>query len=157
MVHALESARRQLAPGGALVCVQPHRTKRPFIAITAPGLRQPVGALVSPVFLPLITAAMAAIRTVFEEEQLELIGTSHHQFRVRLASPGALRRYLHLSARPPRFPRGGRQRLQALWRARPEGAQIEVTESFSIFAMRVVSRVRPNPTRRPDGLPKFAP
>jgi hypothetical protein len=139
MVHALERARRHLVPDGALICIQPRRIKRPFIAVTASGQRQPVAALVNPVFEPLISAAEAAIQTVIDERLLVPIGTSNHQFRIRLASPAELHRYLHVGPRPPRFPAGGRQRLRTLWRTRPEGAQIEVTEFLSIIALRATS------------------
>ena len=125
-----------MVPGGVLICIQPHRRKRPFIAITAPGMRQPVGALINSIFQPLITAAEAAIRTVVNERQFAVIGTTDHQFRVRIASLAELRRYLYQGVRPPRFPAGGRQRLQAMWRTRPEGAQIEVTEFLTVIAMR---------------------
>ena len=42
---------------------------------------------------------------------------------------------------------GGRQRLQAMWRTRPEGAQIEVTEFLTVIAMRAspISRQRTGP------------
>ncbi len=143
MVHALERARHHLVPDGVIVCIQPRRIKRPFIAVTAPGLRQPVGALVNPVFEPLISAAEAAIQTVVEERRFALIGTTNHQFRVRLASCAELRRYLHLGVRPPRFPAGGRQRLEAQWRSRPEGARIEVTEFLAVIALRSASRNAP--------------
>jgi hypothetical protein len=140
MVHALERARRQLVSDGVLVLIQPHQQKRPFIAITAPGSkRQPVAALVNPIFQPLINAAVAAIQTVLEEGRFVRIGTSHHKFRVRLASPAELHRYLHLSQRPPRFPAGGRRRLQDLWPSRPDGARIEVTEFLTVIGLRVLS------------------
>jgi hypothetical protein len=140
MVHALERARQHLVPDGMLVCIQPHVLKRPFIAITAPGMREPVAALVNPVFQPFITSAMAAIQTVLEKRQLAMIGKSDHQFRVRLASPAELHRYIHIGQRPPLFPAGGRKRLQALWRTRPEGARIEVTEFMTVIALRATSR-----------------
>ncbi len=139
MVHALERARQHLVPGGVLVCVQPRRIKRPFIAVTSPGRRQPVGALVNPVFEPLISAAEAAIKTVVDDGRFVLIGKSNHQFRVPLASPGELHRYLHMGQRPPRFPAGGRKRLQALWSTRPAGARIEVTEYLAVIALRSTS------------------
>jgi hypothetical protein len=136
MVHALERAGQQLVSDGVLVCIQPRRWKRPFIAITAPGQRQPLGALVSPVFEPLISAAESAIQTVVDERRFALIGTSNHRFTNRLASLAELHRYLNGGQRPPRFPAGGRQRLQALWRSRPDGARIEVTEFFAVIALR---------------------
>ena len=123
---------------GVLVLIQPHQWKRPFIAVSASESRQPVTALVNPVFQPLINAAMAAIQTVGEQGLFERIGMSHHQFRVRLASLSELREYLHLGQRPPRFPPGGRQRLLDLWRSQPAGARIEVTESFTVIGLRAL-------------------
>jgi hypothetical protein len=128
-----------LVSDGVLVLIQPRQSKRPFIAITAPRTkRQPVAALVNPIFQPLIDAAVAAIQTVLDAGRFALIGTSHHQFRVRLASPADLHRYLHLSQRPPRFPAGGRHQLQDLWRTRPAGARIEVTEFVTVIGLRAV-------------------
>jgi len=136
MVHALERARQHLLPDGVIVCIQPRRMKRPFIAVTAPGVRQPVGALVNSVVEPLISAAEAAIQTVVDRRQLAPVGKSNHQFRVRLANPGELHRYMHQGQRPPRFPAGGRQRLKAAWSTRPEGARIEVTEYLAVIVLR---------------------
>jgi hypothetical protein len=47
-----------------------------------------------------------------------------------------LRRYLHLSQRPPRFPSGGRQRLSDLWMKRSPSARLEVTEFFTVIGLR---------------------
>jgi hypothetical protein len=129
-----------MLPNGVLILIQPHQWKRPFIAITGAGKRQPVAALVNLEFQPRINSAMAAIQTVIGKNRFGVIGTSHHQFRVRLASPAELRRYLHIGQRPPRFPAGGRERFEALWRRRPEGARIEVTESLTVVALRAVTR-----------------
>jgi hypothetical protein len=140
MVHALEQARQHLLSDGVLVLIQPHQLKRPFIAIAASRMkRQPVAALENPIFQPLINAAVEAIQTVVDERQFVRIGTSHHQFRVRLASPAELDRYLHLGQRPPRFPLGGRQRLRDLWASRPAGARIEVTEFLTVIGLRAAS------------------
>ena len=136
MVHALERARQHLLPKRELVLIQPHQWKRPFIAISSGRRRQPVGALVNLEFQPRIDAAMAAIWGVLDERRFEHMGTSHHQFRVLLASPAQLHRYLHLGIRPPRFPAGGRQRLKDLWRSRPDGARIEVTEFLTVIGLR---------------------
>lgn len=136
MVHALKRARQHLVPNGVVICVQPRRSKRPVIAVKAPGLRSPVGALINPVFEPLISAAEAAIDSVVDERLFALVGKKNHQFRVRLASPTALDRYLHLGQRPPRFPAGARKRLRALWKTRTSGAQIEVTEFLAVVALR---------------------
>jgi hypothetical protein len=136
MVHALERARRHLVPGGELILVQPHQWKRPFIAVKAPRKSEPVAALVNPVFQPIINTAVGSIQDVIERSLFERIGTSHHQYRVRLASLAELRRYLHLGQRPPRFPSGARQRLDDLWRRRSSDRHIEVTEHMTVIALR---------------------
>jgi|ERR1700674_1150422 len=136
MVHALERARRHLKVGGALVLIQPHQWKRPFIAVTAGQKRQPVAALVNPAFQPLIDAAVGSIQLVIERGLFERIGTSNREYRVRLSSLSELRRYLHLGQRPPRFPSGARQRLHDLWRSRSTDTQIEVTEHMTVIALR---------------------
>ena len=128
-----------MLPDGVFILIQPHHWKRPVVAITGSRKRQPVATLVNPVFQPLINSAMAAIETVIHGDRFELIGTSHHRFRVYPASLAALRRYLHVGIRPPRFPAGGRQRLEASWRRRPEGARIEVSEFLTIVALRASS------------------
>jgi hypothetical protein len=136
MVHALQRAGQHLISDGVLVCMQPRHLKRPFIAITASGRRQPVARLINPKFEPYYSAAEAAIREVVEERQFDLIGRTNHQFRVCVANPAELHRYLQ-GPRPPHFPPGGQKRLQELWRSRPEGAEIEVTEFLSVFGLRV--------------------
>ena len=139
MVHALERARQHLHPYGDLVLIQPHQWKRPSIAITSRAGRQPVAALVNPTFQPLIDAAAEAIHTVVDERLFVPIGTSHPHFRLALANPAELRRYLHLGQRPPRFPVGGRERFRSLWELRPADARIEVTEWMTVLAFRAGS------------------
>jgi hypothetical protein len=136
MVHALERARRHLAAGGFLICIQPHRTRRPFIAVRSPGRREPICALINPVFQPLIDSANGAIASIVESGLVSLIRVENHQFRVRIANPSQLRQYLTDGIRPPRFPAGGRKRLLEAWRARPEGAWIEVTEHMTVVGLR---------------------
>src|SRR6266571_7077306 len=137
MVHALERAGRHLAPGGFLICIQPHRTRRPFIAVRAPGRREPICALINPVFQPLIDSANDAIASIVERGLVSLIRAENPQFRVRVANPSQLRSYLSDGIRPPRFPAGGRKRLLDAWRARPSGAWIEVTEHMTVIGLRV--------------------
>jgi hypothetical protein len=137
MVHALERARQVLLPNAALVLIQPHQTKRPFIAITSGRRREPIAALVNPIFQPRINAAASAIRTVIDGGRFSHLGTIHHQFRVHLANPADLRRYLHLAPNPSRFPAGGRQLFDDLWRSRTEGSRIEVTEFLTVIGLRV--------------------
>jgi hypothetical protein len=86
----------------------------------------------------LFSAAESALQTVVLERRLARIGTSTHQFSVRLASLAELDRYLYGGVRPPRFPAGGRRRLKALWSGKPKGARIEVTEYLSVFALRAL-------------------
>jgi|ERR1700674_110703 len=136
MVHALERARQALLPNSPLVLIQPHQTKRPLVAVTSGRRRQLVAALVNSTFQPRLDAAVSAIRTVVDRGLFSRLGTSHQQFRVQLVSPAALRRYVNLAPTPSRFPAGGRQRLNDLWRSRTDGARIEVTESFTVFGLR---------------------
>jgi len=136
MVHALERARRHLAVGGFLICIQPHRTRRPFIAVRAPGRRQPICELINPVFQPLIDSANGAIASIVERGLVSLIRAENHQFRVRVGNPSQLRHYLSDGVRPPRFPAGGRKRLLEAWRARPSAAWIEVTEHMTVIGLR---------------------
>lgn len=138
MVHALDRARQYLRPNSKLVLIQPHQWKRPFIAVSSVRRRQPVGALINTEFQPRINSAIAAIRAVVDGGRFALIGRSDHRFTVRLASLAELRRYLHLGQRPPRFPAGSRQRLQAQWSSRPKGARIEVTEYLTVIALRAL-------------------
>lgn len=118
------------------VLIQPHRDRRPHVAIVSGPQRQPVAALVNAAFQPQIHSANAAIETVLEEGLFERVGRSNHKFKVRVANPSVLRKYLRQSPPAPRFPAGARQRLQDVWRRRRAGAQIEVTEFFTVIALR---------------------
>lgn len=125
-----------------MVLIQPHRSRRPDIAIASTRRRQPVVALINPVFKPLIEGANAAIDTVVAQRLFERMATSHHQFSVRLQNPTEMQRYFSGGIRPPRFPAGGRQLFQALWRSRTDGAQIEVTEFLTVISLRAISNER---------------
>jgi len=138
MVHALERVGRHLAPNGVCVLIQPHRTRRPFIAVVAHGRRTPIGFLVNPVFRPLIDSANNAIASVVDRGLFTRVKRSNHQYSVRLVNPSQLHRYLHSGQRPPRFPPGGRKRLMEAWRSRPPGAEIEVTEYMTVIGLRRV-------------------
>ncbi len=140
MVDALRRAGHHVRPGGALVSIQPHRTKRPRIAITARGKRIPVVALINPAFEPYLSAADAALRRVVLRHGFALIGAKDYAFRVRLSTLSEFHAYLDLLTPRPRFPAGGRQRLHALWNSSPPGTRIEVTEWMAVTAMQVPSR-----------------
>jgi hypothetical protein len=137
MVHALERASRQVGRDGAVVLIQPHVRNRPAIAIADGRRRKPVARLANPVFQPLIEAANGAIAEVVADGMLEPAGRIDGRYRVRLDSLAELDRYLHLSPRPPRFPAGGRRRLLEAWRRRKRESRIEVTEFFTVLALRL--------------------
>jgi hypothetical protein len=136
MVHALERAANRLAPGGVIVCIQPHRMKRPFISVIAQRRRTPIGFLINPVFQPLINSAEAAIAEVLDRNLATLIGREDHRFRIQLANPNQLRRFLDSENRPPRFAPGDRKRLLHVWSSMPQGASIEVSEFLTVIALR---------------------
>ncbi len=136
MVHALERVTSQLAPGGVIICIQPHRMKRPFISVIAQRRRMPIGFLINPVFQPLINSAEAAIAKALDRKLVTLIGKENHRFRVQLANPNQLYRYLHTGQRPPRFAPGDKKRFLQVWSAMPKGATIEVSEFFTVIALR---------------------
>jgi hypothetical protein len=136
MVHALERVRRQLAPHGTLVLIQPRTLKRPFISVVARGLRKPIGSLVNPDSEQRLHAALAAIDAVVAKRLFAPLGKTDRHFRVRVANPSQLGRYLDSPPRRPRFPAGGRKRLLQAWRARPPDADIEVREFLTVIAMR---------------------
>jgi hypothetical protein len=138
MVHALSRARQHLRRGGTALLIQPHQHKRVRVGIAAGTYRHPVTAMINSEFQPRIDAANAAIHTALDEGLFQRVATSHHDFKVRLKNPTQLRDYLHLGTRPPRFPPGGRQRFQALWKARPSGAEIELTEYLTIISLRAI-------------------
>jgi hypothetical protein len=136
MVHALERARSRLAPCGVIICIQPHRVKRPFISVIAQRRRIPIGFLINPEFQPLINSAEAAIAKVLDRDLVALIGNESRWFRVQLANPNQLHRYLQTGQLPPRFAPGDRRRFLHVWSEMPIGATIEVRESLTVIALR---------------------
>ena len=139
MVHVLRRTGQALRPGGVLVSIQPHRSKRLSISITARSLRVPVAALVNPPFERYLSAAEASLRRVVLDRWFTLIGRTSYDYRTRLANLSELDRYLDLLSPRPPFPPGGRRRLNALWASRLPGARIQVTESMVLIALRVTS------------------
>jgi len=137
MVHALQRAGRRLRPGGTLVSIRPHRTWRPAIAITAQGRRFLVARLVNPSFDRNLRYAEAALDRVVRDGWFRLAGFVPARYRAYLDRPSQVRTYLELINPPrPRFPPGGRARLDELWRSAPPDARIEVTESLVVTALR---------------------
>lgn len=137
MVHALQRAAGYLRRGGTLISIRPHRTWRPSVAIVADRARLPVATLVNPAFERNLEAADLALERVVDEGAFTLAGVRSARYRSYLARPSQMRTYLELINPPrPRFPRGGRARLDAMWDSAPRGARIEVKESLVVNALR---------------------
>lgn len=136
MVYALRRAGQRLRPGGSLISIRPHRTWRPLVSILTPSRRVPVARLINAGFDNRLSAAEAALARVVEEGHFTLAGIRNHHYRARLDNPSQLRTYLELISPPrPRFPRGRRAHLLALWASRPRGSQIEIAESIVVTAL----------------------
>jgi hypothetical protein len=137
MVHALQRAGRHLNRGGTLISIRPHRTRRPAIAIVAGHRRLPVATLRNPGFQRNLEAADRALERVVDDGAFTLTGVRSAPFRTYLARPSQMRTYLELISPPrPRFPRGGRARLDEMWESAPRGARIEVAEWLVVNALR---------------------
>jgi hypothetical protein len=137
MVHALQRAGNRLKPAGVLISLRPHRTWRPAVAITAPGYRQPIARLVNPTFDRNLRSAEAALERVIHDGWFTLAGARPSRYRINLRRPSQMRTYLELINPPrPRFPPGGRARLNRLWTSAPPAARIEVTEYLVITVLR---------------------
>jgi hypothetical protein len=137
MVHALRRAGSYLRRGGTLISIRPHRTWRPSIAIVARRSRVPVATLLNTAFEVNLSAAESALERVVDEGWFTLAGVRAARYRIYLDRPSQIRTYLELINPPrPRFPRGGRARLEAMWNSAPGGARIEVTESLIVNGLR---------------------
>jgi hypothetical protein len=120
-----------------LISIRPHRTWRPSIAIVAGRRRLPVATLLNPTFERALEAADVALERVVNEGSFTLAGVRSARYRTYLARPAQMRTYLELINPPrPRFPRGGRARLEEMWNSAPRGARIEVAESLVVNALR---------------------
>jgi hypothetical protein len=97
----------------------------------------PVTSLVNPSFEGNLRAADAALERVVAKGQFRLVGIRSARYRIFLDRPSQMRTYLELINPPrPRFPPGGRARLEQLWESAPRDARIEVTESLVMNALR---------------------
>ena len=120
-----------------LISIRPHRTWRPSIAIVAGRRRLPVATLLNPTFERALESADSALARVVDEGSFTLAGVRSARYRTYLDRPSQMRTYLELINPPrPRFPRGGRAKLYAMWESAPRGARIEVTESLVVNALR---------------------
>jgi len=137
MVHALRRAGSYLRRGGTLISIRPHRTWRPSIVIVAGRSRVPVATLLNTAFEVNLSAAESALKRVVDEGSFTLAGVRAARYRIYLDRPSQIRTYLELINPPrPRFPRGGRARLEAIWNTAPRGARVEVTESLIVNGLR---------------------
>jgi hypothetical protein len=137
MVHALRRAAGRLRPGGALISIRPHPTRRPSVAIVIGRRRLLVATLLETAFEGNLEASESALRRVVDEGAFRPVGVRSARFRTYLERPSQMRSYLELIYPPrPRFPPGGRARLYEMWGAAPRGARIEVTESLILNALR---------------------
>jgi hypothetical protein len=99
--------------------------------------RLPVATLLNPTFERALEGADSALDRVVDEGSFTLAGVRSARFRTYLARPAQMRTYLELINPPrPRFPRGGRARLEEMWKSALRGARIEVTESLVVDALR---------------------
>jgi hypothetical protein len=120
-----------------LISLRPHRTWRPAIAITSPGRRLPVARLINPAFDRNLRSADAALERVVSDGEFRLAGARSSRYRIYLQRPSQMRTYLELIEPPrPRFPPGGRARLNRMWETATPGARIEVTEYLVITVLR---------------------
>jgi hypothetical protein len=96
-----------------------------------------VATLLNPAFERNLESADSALERVVDEGSFRLAGVRSARYRTYLARPSQIRTYLELINPPrPRFPRGGRARLNEMWDSAPRGARIEVTESLVVNALR---------------------
>src|SRR2546421_4653545 len=137
MVHALRRAGSRLRPGGTLISIRPHLSWRPSVAILTRKRRLPVARLLNSDFERNLEAAESALQRVVDEGLFSLVGVRPARYRTYLNRPSQIRSYLELINPPrPRFPRGGRVRLNDLWQSAPPGARIEITESLIVNGLR---------------------
>src|ERR671923_685677 len=137
MVHALQRARGRLRPGGYIISIRPHRTWRPAIAIVGSGRRLPVTELRLTPFESNLESSEAALERMVAEGSCTLVGVTDARWRSYLDRPSQMRTYLELIAPPrPRFPRGSRARLEAMWEEARGKARIEVTEPLVMTVLR---------------------
>ena len=137
MVHALQRARGRLRPGGHIISIRPHRTWRPSIAIVTDGWRLPVTELRLTPFESNLESAEAALNRMVAEGWCTLVGVAEERWRTFLDRPSQMRTYLELIYPPrPRFPRGSRARLKAMWEETRGKARIEITEPLVINVLR---------------------
>jgi hypothetical protein len=107
------------------------------VAILTGKRRLPVARLLNSDFERNLQSAEGALQRVVDEGLFSVAGVQSARYRALLDRPSQVRTYLELINPPrPRFPRGGRARLNDLWRSAPPGARIEITESLIVNGLR---------------------
>jgi hypothetical protein len=136
MVHALHAVRRVLRPEGALISITPERFEA-RIAVVRRSHRVAAGRLINPSFDRYLLAAEAALDRVVRDGSFALEGRRRHRYHIRLRGPAELPEYIDLLGTPrPRVSPGTWPRLRTLWRSRPAGARLEITDGLVIAALR---------------------
>lgn len=137
MVHALQRASGRLRSGGFIISIRPHRTWRPMISIVAKGRRTRVAELEFATFQSNLDMAEAALERVVADGRCTLAGVAEARWRTYLERLSQMRTYLELIYPPrPRFPRGSRARLKAMWEGAAGKPRIEITEPLVITVLR---------------------
>lgn len=136
MVHALQAVGQVLRPQGVLVSITPERFEA-RIAVVSGSMRIPAGRLINPSFNRYLLAAEGALDRVVRSGSFSLEGVRRHRYHVRLARLSQLPECIDLLGTPrPRLAPGTWPRLRSLWRSRPVGARIWITDGLMVTALR---------------------
>jgi hypothetical protein len=134
MVDALRSARRVLRRGGLVIDLQPAADCTPHLAIVHDRARRELGAI-SRTPDEGVVAAHRARRIAIAEGGFSLLVSTHGTHRSRYRRLADLRWLLRHNENwriePPLW-----RRLVQTWARRPEGAEIEVRQAFSLAVLR---------------------
>ena len=108
-----------------------------MISIVAKGRRTRVTELEFATFQSNLDMAEAALERVVADGRCTLTGVAEARWRTYLERLSQMRTYLELIYPPrPRFPRGSRARLKAMWEGARGKPRIEVTEPLVITVLR---------------------
>ncbi|HUG04910.1 MAG TPA: hypothetical protein VMQ78_00040 [Candidatus Limnocylindria bacterium] len=134
MVDALRSAWRVLRRGGYVVDMLPAADYAPRLAVASDRRRTELGEI-SRTPDEGVVAAHRARRWASDEGNFSHVISTHGTHRARYGGLADLRWVLRQNENwridPPL-----RRRLSAVWARRPEGAQIEIRQAFSLAFLR---------------------
>lgn len=136
MVHALQAVREVLRPEGVLISITPQQFDARIDVVSRSG-RMAAGRFLNPPFNRYLVAAEGALDRVVRNGLFEFEGLRRRRYSVRLDRLAQLPEYIDLLGTPrPRLSPGTWPRLRSLWRSRPPGARIQITDVFVIRALR---------------------